>query len=93
MITATGKYSGEKMKVQYENGKCTFNGKKDNILKMILDIELRERHSIAGTFYPEVDSNLNVYNVLQYYFFDDEPVIEVKDEEIEEMPCEEGVVY
>ena len=53
---------------------------------------MERRFPIAGTYYPETESMLNVLNVLQYHYFDEPPEI-VTEGEFEEMPYEKGVVY
>lgn len=61
-----------------------------NIEEMI-KIELKKQYVFAGTFIPKVYSDINIMNVLQYYFFDE--LKEFSAEDIEQMPFEDGVVY
>lgn len=48
---------------------------------------------IGGTYFPEKDSLLNIYNLLANYFFDSQVEPDVLEGEIEQLPYEEGRVY
>lgn len=97
-IKASGIYSGINVDFIIENSK---DGVKvsdadglESIIKKQVEICLKnERIVIGGTYYPKKDSLLSVYIVLNNYFFDSKDFkIEIIGE-IEEIPCEEGVVY
>lgn len=51
-----------------------------------------EQEPIGGTYYPDVNTLLCAYNVLENHFFDTLESIEA-DEELEEIPCEENMIY
>ena len=92
-IIAKGKKHGFDLTVEYESNSVLFNGKKDDLLENELSLMLEEPKSFGGSYYPTEDSLLNVYNILQYYFFD-EPADKITvDGELEEIPYEEGKVY
>ena len=92
-VVAKGKKHGFNLTVEYESDNILFNGKRDELLNDELLSMLEEPKSVGGSYYPTEDSLLNVYNILQYHFFD-EPADEITVEgEIEEIPYEEGKVY
>lgn len=70
-----------------------FNRGKDPALEAVFRRILKERRLIAGTFTPEEESMLNVLNVIQYHFFDDNPSSVQVDGDIGEMPYEDGMIY
>lgn len=70
-----------------------FNRGRDPALESIIRKILKERHSIAGTFFPEEESMLNVLNVIQYHFFDDAPFSVEVEGDIGELPHEDGMIY
>lgn len=96
MIHATGMKNGEMLEVYFSRIKntetYTFNHRYNVTLEAEIKDELRKRHPFAGTYYPEENSELNVLNVLQHYFFDSRPEIETQGD-FEEMPSEPGVIY
>lgn len=51
-----------------------------------------EQDPIGGSYYPDVNTLLCAYNVLENHFFDSLESIEVVGE-LEEIPCEENMVY
>lgn len=68
-----------------------FNGSQDIDLEGAIRDEMEEHHPMAGTYFPETEK-LNLINVLDGYFFDSNPDIEVEGE-VETMPNEEGLIY
>lgn len=92
MIKATGKKDGEKMTVEYDNGKFLFNGIDDVYYTDELEYELSLTHAVGGTYFPQKDEPLNILNVLENYFFDEHADVET-DEQIEEMESEYGRIY
>lgn len=93
MIKAEGKYGGRKLVVVADENKITFNGVEDKEFSRLLQEELKERHPMGGTFFPEVNSRLNLVNTLANHFFDTLVDVSITGEEIEEIPSEEGVYY
>lgn len=69
-----------------------FNNREDEFLETEFRNILKLRHSIAGTFFPEENSMMNVLNVIQYYFFDSTPEITIEGD-IGELPFEENKIY
>ena len=94
MIKATGRRDDNDLIVEYNSGKMEFlfNGERNYDYWRVLDYELSMCHALGGTFFPTRDDIRNVYNVLQNYFFDDEPQMET-DEVIPEIPFVKGRVY
>lgn len=92
MISATGKINGKEIEVVITDKRnILFNDKEDLILEDDFKQGLDSGYH-RGMYYPERDSVLNYINVLENHFFD-LPVVAKTDEEVEEMPFEEGVVY
>ena len=54
--------------------------------------ELDKERAMGGTFIPERNSLLNIYNVLQYHVFNKNPKVIVKGD-IGTMPHAEDVIY
>lgn len=95
-IKAKGKKNGVQMTVVFirVSGEDTyiFNHRLNMGLEDDIKAELKLRHPFGGTYYPEEQSELNVLNVLENYFFDERPEIET-DGEFETIPGEDGVIY
>lgn len=69
-----------------------FDGKKDSYEEGAVRELMRLRKAIGGTYYPQTNSALNVYNVLSKYYFD--KLISIKcDEPLDEIPFEKGRIY
>lgn len=92
-ITATGKKHGFKLTVEFEQNKVLFNGQTDELLEDDLTELLENPKAVGGTYYPPVDTLLNVYNILQYHFFDETAEEITVEGELEEIPCEEDKIY
>lgn len=69
-----------------------FDGEKNSFEEKNVRSLMRQQKPFGGTYYPPVNSALNVYNVLENYYFDRLLSIEC-DGELEEMPSVEGRVY
>lgn len=69
-----------------------FNGERNECYEIFISADLRERHPMGGTYYPEENETLNVYNVLENYFFDARVKVKVEGK-MPTIPCEEGVIY
>ena len=97
MIKAEGKFQGNDLSViclkEDEELFFLFNESMDKGHESIFRGILKERHPIAGTFFPEEESMLNVLNVLQYYFFDSKPSSVEVEGDIGEIPYEPNVIY
>lgn len=97
LIKAVGKISGREFTVHckmIDGEVCVlFNHQEHPLLERRFRAELEQRHPVAGTFYPEVESLTNALEVLRYYFFDAEPTITVDGDIGEEIPYEDDVIY
>ena len=97
MIKAEGKYQGNDLCVfclkEDEELFFLFNKSVDKGHEAIFRSILKDRHPVAGTFFPEEESMLNVLNVVQYYFFDEKPSLIEVTGDIGEIPHEDGVIY
>lgn len=96
-IKAEGKFHGNKLSViclkEDEELFFLFNSGIDEGLESVFRNILKDRHSIAGTFFPEEESMLNVLNVIRYHFFDDKPSSVEVEGDIGEIPHEPNTVY
>lgn len=92
-IIAKGKKHGFKVTVEFELNKVLFNGQNDRLLENELSEMLEDPKPVGGTYYPPVESLLNVMNILQYHFFDDTAEKITVEGEIEEIPYEEDKIY
>ena len=93
-IKATGQHSGKKLTVEYADGIFLFDGKRDVFYEDEIRYQLDRRPPFGGTYYPEKDGNLNIYNVIQNHFFDRTPVLDVlEDADFEEMESVPGRIY
>ena len=98
-IEAKGTKHGRKITITVTGGTNGVQYRIDGVHEILrgayldaLKAELHERHVVAGTYVPPEDNtHVNILNVLQYYYFDDNP--QIKADGIDEMPHEEGVVY
>lgn len=94
-ITARGVLDGQRIGVVCTGGNGSYEIKLSNCDEkhriMVLE-SLQQEHAVGGTYWPEKNTMLHVYNTLQNYTFD--RLIEIKcDGELEEIPGEDGVVY
>lgn len=69
-----------------------FNGEKNKYCEQLIFEELKERYPVGGTYYPEENETLNVYNVLENYFFDTRVKVTIEGD-MPTLPYEEGVIY
>lgn len=95
-IECTGKYLGVGLSIccvkDEEDLFFFFNNSEDEILETEFRKRLKERHPVAGTYYPEENSMMNVLNVIQYHFFDSTPEVTIEGD-IGELPFEENRIY
>lgn len=90
-ILAKGKKFGQRIRIEVKNKQILINGRSNDPMAKILDIELQMRPVFAGTYIPEdAYEDVNIYNVLKNHFFDSTP--EIKANSIKPMP-DEGLVY
>lgn len=94
-ITAKGILDNKEISIecaQAKNGyEITLSNCTEKHRMMVLE-SLQQEHAVGGTYWPEKDTMLHVFNTLQNYTFD--KLIEIDcDGELEEIPYEEGVVY
>ena len=54
--------------------------------------ELDREHAMGGTFIPERNTLLNIYNVLQFFLFEEKPKVIVKGD-IGTIPYAKDVIY
>lgn len=92
-ITATGQKDGKTVKLVYEDGEFTFNGGYNTLYEQEIEYERRAGHPAGGTYFPPIDSELNLINVIENYFFDRNALAEVTGVDIEPMESIEGRVY
>jgi hypothetical protein len=96
-IKAEGKFQGNDLSVicvkEDEELFFLFNRSVDKGHESVFKNILKERHSIAGTFFPEEESMLNVLNVIQYHFFDEKPSSVEVEGDIGEIPFEPDMIY
>lgn len=95
MVRAKGRKDDRAVTVYYDKGLFLFNNEENPVYMQDMAHELNQRHFIGGTYQAESDYDiLNILEVLRNHFFD-KPVLDitVKDEVVEELPYEEGVVY
>jgi hypothetical protein len=90
LIEATGIRDGKKTTVKVVNGAILIDG--DVIISEIDKMDLTAKNPIAGTYYPEPDSETNILNNLHYHFFDASPDINTEGE-AEEIPYDKDVIY
>lgn len=93
MIKAVGAINGKTIVAIYEDGEFTFNGEKNIELEVKAKYHISKCHPIGGTYYPAKNDAINIYNVFENWLFDKLIRISEKDEPIEEMPFEKGVLY
>lgn len=95
-VTATGIYLGHRLTVEVtkENQTVivTFDGMDVPDLQDHFNELLEHQLPIGGTYYPDENSLLAAYNVLNTTFFDSLEHIEVEGE-VEEIPYEENKIY
>ena len=97
ILRAKGKKYGKVISVvcKCQDGKkpiFCFNGKENKYCEQLVFKKLKERYPVGGTYYPEENETLNVYNVLENYFFDVRVKVKVEGD-MPTLPYEEGVIY
>lgn len=94
-VVANGIYQGKQLSVEADFAdtgfSLLFNGERDFWLEGIVLDEMSKNHPLGGTYYPET-KKLNLVVVLEGYFFDYSPDIEIWGD-IEEAPHKKGCVY
>lgn len=68
------------------------DGRKDHLIKNMLDSLVAIAPPMGGTYYPEAGTMQAYYNVLSTVYFTKLNTIEVEGE-IEPIPYEDGVIY
>ena len=95
-VIASGIYCGNKITVEavVEDGTLVIlmNEKEVPDIQKRFDELIKVQPAMGGTYFPDEDSLLAAYNVLQHTFFDELENIIVKGS-IDEIPCEDGVIY
>ena len=89
-ITAKGMIGNVEITIEAEqkNGRTSFlfDGRKDKVLETVLRLQLEERPNF-GNYRPDVYEDLNIYNVLENYYFDELKSIEA--EGLSQLPYDE----
>lgn len=95
-VKATGIYLGNQISVEVtqEDGTLVIlmDDNESGELQKHLEQCLARQPAMGGTFFPEQNSLLAAFNVLQNTFFDSLEEITVEGE-IEEIPLEDGKIY
>lgn len=95
-ITAKGTLYGDRITVvcsEGENGiRVEFNGKQHELYEAKFRMHLKNPPPMGGTYYPEENSMLNAFNVLENAFFDHVTSVEAEGD-IGEVPHESGLIY
>ena len=95
-IIATGKYLNSEITVEVENDGgtllLTMYGDEIPHLQEHFEECISKQPAMGGTYYPEPDSMLCAFNVLQNTFFDSTPEITIEGD-IGEIPHEDGIIY
>lgn len=75
-ILAKGTKFGKKIRIEVKNKTILINNKSEGIMHNILKAELNQMPVFDGTYIPQDPfEDVNIYNVLQNYFFDKKPEI------------------
>lgn len=90
---AVGKKDGKNLKVEYNDGKFLFDGLENILYESEMKFELGRRHPFGGTYFPDKDSDLNIINVIENYFFDFNTHVDFEDADIDEIESEAGRIY
>lgn len=95
-IIATGIYCGHRITVEatLEDGTIVIQTDEQEVpeIQKRFDELVKVQPAMGGTFFPDEDSLLSAYNVLQNTFFDTLEDISAEGD-VGEIPMEEGVVY
>ena len=95
-VIASGIYCGNRITVEavVEDGTLLIlmNEKEVPDLQKRFDELVKIQPAMGGTYFPDENSLLTAYNVLQHTFFDTLEEISV-DGELEEIPYEENMIY
>jgi len=95
-VIASGTYCGHRITVEVvvEDGTLLIlmDEKEVPELQKRLDELIKVQPAMGGTYFPDENSLLAAYNVLQYTFFDTLDEIKVEGD-IGEIPNEKGMVY
>lgn len=95
-IIAIGEYYGDEITVEVTQKDGEFivsmYDYESSILKEHLLNCIKNQHAMGGTYFPDPNSLLAAYNVLNHNFFD--KVIDIRvDGDIEEIPYEDNKIY
>ena len=95
-VIASGIYCGNRITVEavVEDGTLVIlmNEKEVPDIQKRFDELIKVQPAMGGTYFPDEDSLLAAYNVLQHTFFDTLEEISVEGD-IGEIPNEDGVIY
>jgi hypothetical protein len=95
-VIATGIYCGNRITVEVvvEDGTLVIlmDEKEVPDLQKRFDELIKVQPAMGGTYFPDENSLLTAYNVLQYTFFDTLEEISVEGD-IGEIPNEENIIY
>lgn len=92
-LKATGKKDGKVVTLEYNGTEFTFNGERNELYRLELEWHINAGHYVGGTYYPPKNSDLNILNVVENYFFDRNAVAEVTGADIEPMESVDGRIY
>lgn len=92
-ITATGQKDGKTVHLVYEDGEFTFNGGYNTLYEQEIEWHRKAGHPVGGTYFPPHESELNLINVIENWFFDRNTLAEVSGVNIEPMENIDGRVY
>ncbi len=95
-IVASGTYCGKKITVEavMENDAVVIfaDGEKSPEIQQKITELIKVQPAMSGTFYPDKNSMLAVYNVLKHTFFDTPEKINIQGE-IVSFPYKDGKIY
>lgn len=97
ILRAKGKKNGEVVSVvcKCQDGKkpvILFNGERNWYYELHFTAELEDCHVMGGTYCPKENEPLNVYNVLENYFFDSSVKVQVEGK-MPTIPYRKGMIY
>ena len=95
-VTATGKFMGQTVTVEAykENGtiRLLINGEYSPVAQTVFNDKVKTQPPMGGTYYPEQNTLLCAYHVLENSFFEELKSIKVNGE-TEEIPFNDNQIY